>query len=240
MGAVLRQGWHGGRVLLVVAAPNELLAMLAGFPARADGVALPEPWRPLDVAERATVLLTGVSKSNAAGATAQALATRRYAGVVNLGIAGRLPGESLALGSVIVADRSVFADEGAQTPAAFVTCVALGFPLAGPCAGDESEGVDADGDLAMALMVPGAVRGRIATVSTCSGTDALAVEVARRTRARCEAMEGAAAGLACLRFGVPFAEVRVLSNTTGDRDRQAWDIPLAMAGLTRLVRAWMG
>ena len=36
---------------------------------------------------------------------------------------------------------------------------------------------------------------------------------------------------ACLRHGVPFAEIRAVSNRIGERDRSRWDIPLALSRL---------
>jgi futalosine hydrolase len=77
-------------------------------------------------------------------------------------------------------------------------------------------------------------RGVIATVATCSGTDALAVEVERRTGAIAEAMEGAAVVHAALRLGLPGGEVRVISNSTGDRAKQQWDIARAFAAMHTL------
>jgi nucleoside phosphorylase len=63
----------------------------------------------------------------------------------------------------------------------------------------------------------------------------LAHEIRVRTGALAEAMEGAAVGMVAARLGVAFAEVRVISNNTGDRGGQAWDLPGALAGLTRLI-----
>ena len=40
-------------------------------------------------------------------------------------------------------------------------------------------------------------------------------------------MEGAAAAHICLMYGVPFAEVRGISNLVVDRDRESWDLPAA-------------
>ena len=40
-------------------------------------------------------------------------------------------------------------------------------------------------------------------------------------------MEGAAAAHICRLYGVPFIEVRAISNQVEDRRREAWDIPLA-------------
>ena len=69
---------------------------------------------------------------------------------------------------------------------------------------------------------------------------ACAHEVARRTRAVAEAMEGAAVGFTARRLGLAtgsapaFAELRVISNTTGDRSRQVWDLPRALSRLEQL------
>jgi hypothetical protein len=48
-------------------------------------------------------------------------------------------------------------------------------------------------------------------------------------------MEGAAAGFAALRMGAPFAELRVISNDTGDRFEQTWDLAGALRGLSALA-----
>ena len=77
--------------------------------------------------------------------------------------------------------------------------------------------------------------GPIATVATCSGTDAAAESVARRTGAVAEAMEGAAVVHAARRLGVPAIELRVISNTTGDREDQEWDLAGALVVLGRSV-----
>jgi nucleoside phosphorylase len=79
--------------------------------------------------------------------------------------------------------------------------------------------------------------GPIATVSTCSGTDALAAQVRARTGALAEAMEGAAVLHIAARLGVPAAELRIISNTCGHRPSQRWDLPKALARLESVVRA---
>ena len=78
------------------------------------------------------------------------------------------------------------------------------------------------------------VRG--ATVSTCSATDVLATELATRTGAAVETMEGAAIGLACAAAGVPWAQLRAVSNLTGDRAKANWDFDRALAALHQAIR----
>ncbi len=228
------------RLLIIVAAESEARAI-----GRALGLGALElsPWVPIPISPRADLLLTGVGKSNAAGATASALAMRPYDAAINLGIAGALPGLDalpalsfpLSTGAAIIASTSVFADEGLCSPGGvFQSLAEMGFPMKderviSPGAGSPAFAADAG---LMARLAPLAnLAAPVATVSTCSGTHALAIEVARRTGALAECMEGAAAALACSRRGVAFAELRVISNTTGDRPSQVWKVREALERL---------
>lgn len=177
------------------------------------------------------VVVAGIGRTNAAAATAESIATARAAGrsyraAVSAGIAGALPGAQLAPGAIVVSERCVYAEEGIELPAGFGDMGALGFPL-GPFAGNS---VPVDRTLWPPFASLGPVA-PIATVATCSGTDAAAQRVRARTGAAAEAMEGAAVVHAALRSGVPGIEVRAISNTTGDRPRQQWDMPRALAAL---------
>ena len=53
----------------------------------------------------------------------------------------------------------------------------------------------------------------------------------RGVEADVETMEGAAFFEACLRYGIPFAEIRAVSNRVGEEDRTRWEIPLALKNL---------
>jgi futalosine hydrolase len=211
-------------ILIAVASPIEWRALWPHTP--------PELWRAVPILPGIDALLTGVGKSNAAGSVARALDLTRHRGVLNLGIAGALPGSGLECTQPIAATISTLADEGVQTPTHYQTCADLGFPQF-----DATDSAQGHTLWTERCAQAGLALGVIATVSTCSGTDELASAVARRTGARAEAMEGAAAGLAAFRLGVPFLEVRVISNTTGDRDRQVWNLPEALVALERTARA---
>ena len=52
-----------------------------------------------------------------------------------------------------------------------------------------------------------------------------------------ESMEGAAFFEACLAAGVPFAEIRAVSNAVGEEDRSRWNIPLALANLQSFLNS---
>ncbi|MEM1331017.1 MAG: futalosine hydrolase [Planctomycetota bacterium] len=218
-----------GVLLVAVAAPKEVSAIRDG---------LSESELPVEILE------TGVGKSAAASAVATRLAVSRHGGpavlgVLNAGIGGAIPPWGVeSLGRAVVAESSVFGDEGVLTSKGFQPIESLGFGSLGP---------------ANAVVPPRGLLARVrpllddacvvATVSSCSGTDGAASEIARRSGARVEAMEGAAAGLAAQRAGVAFLELRVISNTTGDRDRQVWRLEAAFKRLrevtTEVARAWL-
>lgn len=219
------------RMLLIVAAQSEARAVAGD---RASGIL---PWTATPIADGVDLVLSGVAKANAAGATAAAIARGRYGAVINLGVCGTLPGSPAAIGDVVLATRSVFADEGVESHAGakWEPMVALGFPTA-----IEGDGVAGDAELLRLLRPRAAHSGVIATVSTCSGTEARAAAVVTRTGAIAEAMEGAAALLAAARLGVPGAEIRVVSNTTGERANQKWELKRALAEMCEVTRSILG
>lgn len=226
----------GRRALLVVAVEAEASALRRGL--GLPDLASP-PWFRAELTERLDLVVSGVGKANAAGATARALDPVRHACAINLGVAGSLPRNGappLAIGALVAATRSVFADEGMAAPDGFRSLAQMGFaPL--PGAAPDGMGVDAHRPLLDAVAPLADAAGPIATVSTCAANDALARDVAARTGALAEAMEGAAVATVARALGAPFLELRAISNTTGDRDRQSWNIRAAFDALARLAPA---
>jgi futalosine hydrolase len=227
----------GDRALLVVAAPAEARAVLGGF-GRDEGLA-ERFWERHELRGGVDCVVTGVGKANAAGALMRVLDVGRDRVVISCGVAGSLPESGCEIGAVVVSTRSVYADEGIETEEGFLTCASMGFGFVHGGGDVDSMGVDVDEEVLGVLGELADVRGVVATVSTCSGTDALAEGVVQRTGAIAEAMEGAAVGVcvanASLVEGagarVRFGELRVVSNTTGDRSWQKWDLASAMEGL---------
>lgn len=234
-----------GPVLLVAAVPAELRGT-----AQVESLEKLEQagsaWPLVEVSGNVWATVSGVGRANAAGATAAALARGEFAAVINVGIAGSLPGSGLAIGQCVVATECVFVEEGMATSegSGWRGMEALGFSLMGGRIGKDQRSrnhnsVPTNAALREAILSScgaGAVGGAVATVACCSGTDAAAAEVKRRTGAIAEAMEGAAVVLAATRMGVRVAEVRVISNTCGERANQTWDLPTAFARLEDVVR----
>lgn len=179
---------------------------------------------------RFEVHAAGVGPVSAAVSTAMAMASSvfEYDLVVSAGIGGGFAGQA-DIGSIVIASESIAADLGAETPEGFAGVDKLGFgtnrlPVEEKLSSRWVEALRADGQ---------AVRyGPILTLSTVTGTAETAALLAERIPgAAAEAMEGYGVAEAASRRGVPFVEIRAISNAVGPRDRAAWRIGDALAAL---------
>jgi futalosine hydrolase len=184
---------------------------------------------------RLDVAAVGVGPAAAAAGAARLLSVAEargtaYHGIVSVGIAGGFP-DLIEPGGVVIANRAVYADLGAQALEGFLSIDELGF---GSAVHAVDEGLT--GWLRDAL--PGALAGDVLTVSTVTGTEARAVELRERwPDAVAETMEGAGVAAAARLCGVAYAELRAISNPVGPRDRESWQIGKALAALTRAAAA---
>jgi futalosine hydrolase len=203
-----------GRVLVMTAVEAEREAVLRGLGAAG-------------CAADVFVETGGVGVAATAAATARllALAEDGFDALLSAGIAGGVTGR-VAVGGTVVATSSIAADLGADSADGFVSLDRLGFGRAR---------LDADPRLLAAATsaLPHAVAGPVLTVSTVTGTEAGVREVlARHPDAVAEAMEGFGVATAAAQVGLPFGEVRTISNPMGPRDRAAWRIGDALDGLS--------
>ncbi len=152
--------------------------------------------------------------------------------VISAGIAGGFR-ERAEIGDVVLADQVIAADQGVLTDEGFSTLRDIGLP---------GNGAYAIGNIERrAHLASGPYRllaGDVLTLSSMTGTDARAAELASRyPRAVAEAMEGYGVVEATRRSyertgrDIPFAEIRAVSNIIGRRDRSTWNIPLAFGAL---------
>nr|WP_230417063.1 futalosine hydrolase [Micromonospora tarapacensis] len=211
-------------MLVVTAVPAEAEAIQAG---------LADP--------TVAVVPVGVGPAVAGAATARLLALaeaagRPYRGVVSAGVAGGFRGR-VAVGGTVLGTRAIAADLGAESPDGFIPVDELGMPpelLGGGTA------VAADPGLLAVLRaaLPTAVVGPVLTVSTVTGAAASTDALSRRhPDAVAEAMEGYGVAVAANHAGVPFAELRTISNPIGPRDRDAWRMRDALTALTSAASA---
>jgi futalosine hydrolase len=173
------------------------------------------------------VVVGGIGKTNAAITTTTSILTDGpFEWIINAGVAGALPDSNLKIGDAVIANKCVYAEEGLITPDGFQTMDEIGFDLGN----FKQNEVPVDPWMLNRLRAIGTVGG-IATVATCSGTDEHSQLNQKRTGCICEAMEGAAVVHTANRLGAKAIELRVISNTTGDRDSQQWNIELALKNL---------
>lgn len=215
-----------GRLLVVTAVEAEAEAVRAGV--RACGV------------DPATVAVTpvGVGPAAAAAGTAWLLALAEaarapYRAVISAGIAGGFPGRA-PVGATVIGARTIAADLGAESPDGFLPVDQLGFG---------GNLIEADPVLLkhLSTALSTAVVGDILTLATVTGTArTAAVLQARHPHAVAEAMEGYGVACAARAAGVPFAELRTVSNPIGPRDRAAWRLREAFHALTEAAAAACG
>jgi futalosine hydrolase len=210
------------RILVVTAAAAERDAVVAGRQAAIGSVDGIEVHQAITAAGMVDVIASGVGPAAAAVSTCAAL-RNGYDLVLSSGIAGGFPPTELC--SVIVATAVVHADLGVRTSDGFNSMTELGW---GPVR------FELDLPLAEVLAVrTEASRGSVLSVSTVTGTQERADELlAAHPDAVAEAMEGVGVLRAATRFGVPFGELRTISNRVGPRDRDNWPIGDALKMLT--------
>ena len=172
---------------------------------------------------------TGIGAVNAAHALTCVLQERRPDWVLQVGVGGAYPEGGLGIGDLAWARGENYGDLGVRTEEGWQSAEVIGIPVLTtdaeyyncfPLAG---EWVDRAAEILTEAEV-----GPFVTVQECSGTDALGLERGERFGALCENMEGAAAAHVCALYGVPFVELRAMSNRVERRDRDRWDLPLAI------------
>ncbi|GAA2618866.1 futalosine hydrolase [Paractinoplanes durhamensis] len=167
----------------------------------------------------------GVGPAAPAAGTARLLATGHYRAVISAGIAGGFPGRA-PVGGTVLGTRSIAADLGAESPEGFLPIEELGFGRSV---------LAADPVLLKGLLaaLPEAIAGDVLTLATVTGTAATADALAARfPQAVAEAMEGFGVATAAAGAGLPFAELRTISNPIGPRDRDAWRLKEAFTALS--------
>lgn len=163
--------------------------------------------RELGGVDGAETLCCGIGPVEAGLATARALAERRPAAVLHIGIAGA---PELEAGTVVIGEEAVYCD---------IVGAASTLPRV--------ERVRPDAALVEAARraVPSA---RVLPIATCG-------RVGGGSECEVEAMEGFAVLRAAELAGVPAVEVRTISNRPGDADRGLWRIEDALARLREIV-----
>lgn len=177
----------------------------------------------------------GVGKVNTAAGLALALDRLRPDGVIQYGIGGGYVGSFTSIGMVLAATEEVHVDSGERRVDGWKGMADLGFALL-----ERGERYynrfPTDAGLTAALAEPLSLpTGVFGTAEAVSGDFDLGSELQERFDLSIESMEGAAAAQVCLALGVPFAELRSVSNIVGERDRSVWNVPGAIRAVNEAI-----
>ncbi len=186
----------------------------------------------------------GIGSVNMAIQLTRFLSEHSPTAVLLCGCGGAYPESSLPIGSLTLAKTETFGDLGVATAEKFISLDRLDLPQNPQLAPIVQQTFTLDSDLLKWAqeILPGAVSGPFVTVNRCSGTSGLSSELQQRTGGICENMEGAAAAQVCAEFDIPLLELRGISNPTGTRDPQQWNIKrgseAAQLGVLELLENW--
>jgi len=163
-------------------------------------------------------LITGVGMVATAYALGRHLANEKYDLAINLGIAGSFD-RSIDLGEVVEVVEDRFSELGAEDGKEFLSIEQLGF----------GEGV-----FRSTCNLPGSLEIRkvsAVTVNTVHGNETNIEKLKSRINPQLESMEGAAFFYACQQASIPCIQIRAVSNYVEKRNRDAWQIGLAIKNL---------
>ncbi len=183
----------------------------------------------------------GIGQVNMAIQLTRLLSAHTPTAVLLCGCGGSYPDSGLQVGSLALAMSETFGDLGVATTAGFIPLEQLKLPQNPQLAPITQQFFPLDSDLLnwAQKILPEAICGAFVTVNCCSSNPDLSIGLQHRCGGICENMEGAAVAQVCAEFDIPLLELRGISNPTGTRDLQQWDIAggaeAAQAGILRLL-----
>jgi futalosine hydrolase len=208
------------RILFVAATEAEVGGLVSGFGFEVS-----------DLKKRSTfitpqkpdhrLLITGVGMVAAAYALGRELAANQYDLAINLGIAGSFD-RSIALGDVVEITTDIIAGLGAEDDGAFLPISQMGFGESTFIATESLTNIFNKFNLKQVTAI---------TVNTVHGNEASIQKVQKRLNPQTESMEGAAFFYACREARVPCLQIRAVSNYVEKRNRDNWQIGLAIKNL---------
>jgi futalosine hydrolase len=214
------------RILVVTATAAEVGPFVAGL--RHAGDAGPRMASYAASRHDVDVLVTGVGMVATATWATRALAQAKYDLSLNLGVCGSFD-RAIPPATVVhvVSDR--LAELGAEDGEEFLTIQQLRLL-------EDDEPPFSRGMLVNLAPPDNAVLESLqtvegVTVNTVHGNERSIASVTSRFSPQVESMEGAAFMYACLVRGIPFAQVRAVSNIVERRNRDAWKLTDAIAAL---------
>lgn len=182
------------------------------------------------------IVITGVGMVATTFQLTKKLAQHHYDWVIQAGIAGSYD-KQLALGALCWVQSDRMGDLGAEDRYRFLDIFDLALQ-------DPNETPYMDGCLWNPLLeLPfgiTAIKTSALSVNTTSGSEPTIATRSNKYHAQLESMEGAAFHWVCLQYGVPFLQLRSISNYVEPRDKDKWDIHKAIEALNHSLKSALG
>ncbi|CAN5177971.1 hypothetical protein BH09BAC5_BH09BAC5_22190 [soil metagenome] len=174
------------------------------------------------------VLICGVGMVATAAWTAKALSNKKYDVALNLGVCGSFD-KSLEIGKVVHVLTDRFADLGAEDDDKFISVNEMNllgeneFPFMwGQLVNQSVPNYESILNLTGVNAI---------SVNTAHGNTESIAKVVKRWNPHVESMEGAAFFYCCMIDKIPCAQIRSVSNFIEKRNRENWNIALAIKNL---------
>jgi futalosine hydrolase len=168
-----------------------------------------------------SVLITGAGMVPTAFALGRHLPHNVYNLVINLGIAGSFD-RNIKLGDVLEITQDTQAELGAEDDIRFISIEQLGL----------GAGIfNPTSSLSHFTKTINPPKATAITVNTVHGNETTITAVTARLNPQLESMEGAAFFYACRELKVPCVQIRGVSNYVEKRNRDNWQIGLAVKNL---------
>jgi futalosine hydrolase len=178
------------------------------------------------------VLTTGVGMVTTAYLMGRVLASNRYDGAFNLGIAGSFD-QQLELGEVVHITHDQFPELGNEQGEYFLSLIDLKLL-------EENFFPYKDGQIVNEIPLNSRTikqlkTVRSITVNRVNTTNKSIEKIRQRCNPATESMEGAAFFYACFAEGLPCAQIRAVSNYVESNDTGRWNIPKAIENLNKIM-----
>jgi futalosine hydrolase len=183
------------------------------------------------------LLVSGIGAASTAWSMTKWFSMNEHPDVaVNIGIAGSFR-HDIGVGEVVMPVSDCFADAGIETPGGFLTLYESGLI---PSEGSHFTGGRMVTQNRFATACGNIVRSVNAiTVNTVTGTADSIKRLTDKFDPDIETMEGATFFYICIREKVPFVSMRSVSNIIEPRNRDKWDVPLAVSNLSEKLKQFL-
>jgi futalosine hydrolase len=183
-----------------------------------------------------SILITGVGGIATTYAVTKALLENTYDFVLQAGVGGSFD-RDIALGELVFITSERYGDLGAEDHDKYIDIFDMGLIQADVHPHSDSKLITPHHPIHDKIQLKKATG---LTINQVSGNERTIAH--RNTTYNCqvESMEGAAFHYVCLQLGVPFAQVRAISNYVISRDKSQWQMKDAIVNLNKWLVGFAG